>query len=144
MIIYGLNEVDLRIDNFKFEVLYQGRQIGGNTTSFKKPDLPTRSNTHHVHSQKRVPDGWADIKRAKDGLKIDDVPDPYANGNEEKKEKAMTLEEVGRSKKSATIVQKPKNKEFFEDEDEEFDWGDKNVSQLETKKLLILVYDLTI
>jgi hypothetical protein len=79
MIIYGLKEVDLRIDNFKFDALYQGRVIGGNTTSFKKPDLPTRSNTQYASSKKRVPDGWADIKRAKDGLTTNDVPDPYAN-----------------------------------------------------------------
>ena len=78
----------------------------------------------------KVPDGWSDIKKAKDNVKYDDIPDPYADASsvnkEEKKEKA-SLENMGRREKSGTVIQKNKNNDFF-DKDNDFDWGDGKVS----------------
>ena len=69
-----------------------------------------------------MPDGWQDIKKAKDSVKYDDIPDPYSNApaKEEKKTKS-SLKDIGRKQKSTTVVKKPNNAEFF-DNDDDFDW----------------------
>jgi hypothetical protein len=129
VIKYGLKGSDLRIDNNIFENLYQGKSFGDKTTPVPaKSTAPVRSQTQYTAS-KKVSDGWGDIKKAKDNVKYDDIPDPYDDVpmkvKEEKKEK-VSLENAGNWKRTGTVVQKSKNTEFF-DNDNDFDWGDSKV-----------------
>jgi hypothetical protein len=131
VIKYGLKGSDLRIDNNIFENLYQGKSFGDKTTAVPaKSTGPARSQTQYTAS-KKVSDGWGDIKKAKDNVKYDDIPDPYDDVpikvKEEIKEK-VSLESVGNRRKTGTVVQKSKNTEFFDqDNDNDFDWGDSKV-----------------
>ena len=133
-ILYGLNQVDLRIDNCQFENLYQGRNIDGSGPPGKKASGPARANTSYPSGSKNVSEGWADIRRAKDGVKYDDIPDPYAVSKPSMGEesKSKPLEEAGRHQKSGTVFKK-KEKEFFDSDGEEeneddFEWGNETVS----------------
>lgn len=135
VIAYSSKEVDLRIDNNTFESLYKGRKFDHNVPSvYTNNTAPARSNTNYIPQDftKKVPEGWADIKKAKDGLNYDDIPDPYSTSSkteirkeQEPESKAMSkefFESMTRDKKSHTIFKKQENTDFFGDKDE-FDWG---------------------
>lgn len=131
VIMYSISEVDLRIDNHPFDTLYKGKQFGGpNVPSvYKKQEGMPRSNTAYL-PQKKVPEGWAEVKKAKDDVKYDDIPDPYSLGGkkesskEEHEDNHKSLKDLGRKQKSTTVVKKNQNANFFDDEggDDDFGW----------------------
>ncbi|CAI2364177.1 unnamed protein product [Moneuplotes crassus] len=131
---YGLKGAKLRIDNVAFEDLYQSRGFKATSmpSGHKRPEggRPKASTTYA--GKKNITDGWSDIQRAKDSVKYDDIPDPYAQDKkgekeagkfkEENKQKQKTsLRDIGKRQKSSTV--KEKKSTGFGDEDE-FDWGD--------------------
>jgi hypothetical protein len=130
VITYGLKGGDLRIDNNSFENLYQGKSYSGTDVkpSYGKPQAPAqRSQTQYNPQKKKMPEGWQDIKKAKDGLKYDDIPDPYSDQPAKKKEEKKSLQELGRPKKAGTVFQKKKKSSF----DDDFDWGDADKVNIE-------------
>lgn len=121
VVMYGMKGGDLRIDNNSFENLYSGTSAAksGATQAYGKPQAPAqRSQTQYNAGGKKVPEGWQDIKKAKDGVKYDDIPDPYSQNPPKQKEEKKSLQDLGRPKKSGTVFQKTKKSSF----DDDFDW----------------------
>ena len=123
--------VDLRIDNNTFESLYHGKGFDDHNVPgvHKKQAAQAPRSTQDYVAKKKVPEGWADIKRAKDGVKYDDIPDPYSQSTkpredpQEEGKSSKKLESLGRSQKSNTVVKKAQNSDFFGGGDD-FDWVD--------------------
>ena len=105
---YSMKGAKLRIDNWSFSDLYQGKNFedGKSASVHKRPEVHPRSKTEY-NSKKKISDGWNDIKKAKDSVKYADIPDPYSNEpkKEEVKEK-ISLKDLGRRKKTGTVFQK--------------------------------------
>lgn len=121
-LVYNSKETDLRIDSNSFKNLYSGAGLEETGPTSLKPQYPASRPNYPAPSgypavQKKVPDEWVDIKNAKTNIKYDNIPDPYADMTKKQSEEVKntkTLETVGRTQKSQTIVKKQQIDPFAE------------------------------
>uniref|UniRef100_A0A7S3KDR0 Uncharacterized protein n=1 Tax=Euplotes crassus TaxID=5936 RepID=A0A7S3KDR0_EUPCR len=139
---YGLKGAKLRINNVAFEDLYQSRGFKDTRmpSGHSRPNggRPKASTTYN--SKKKITDGWSDIQRAKDSVKYDDIPDPYAHdkklssedrkSTEDTHKEKKSLRDIGKRQKSSTV--KEKKSEGFGDE-ADFNWDQEDHKKQSSK-----------